>query len=391
MYRPPPSDNSIFDALAADIEHFQRKTSRSNILLVGDFNCHHSTWLGSRDVHGDLKTNDAGSACFSLCQILGLTNVVIGNTFLRNTGLAVSTLDLVLTDSSDCVSNVTLENPVGVSPHSRVAFTFKMSPKTHKTYNKISWQYHRANWEDLCKSLKSCDWIVNQDVNQTWEKVRSYIQQAMNHFIPKKDIKRNTNDQPWFTDKCAIACLHKQRMWSQYKKAPSEESKERYNKSRSDAEEVYGKARSFYAENIQKKLSENAGDPRAWWRIVNHISGKGGQSAIPTLHCEGISYETATDKAEVFKKIFASKSNIDDKNKIPPLCSNFASSSLNNIKIRAKVVKTKLLHLKSSKATGPDGISARVLCEYAGVFLKPVKSLQFIIVTRCCTKGMEMC
>jgi len=375
VYRPPPSDNSIFDALAADIEHFQRKTTRSNILLVGDFNCHHSTWLGSRDVHGAPKTNDAGSSCFSLCQILGLTNVVNGNTFLRNTGGAVSTLDLVLTDSSDSVSNVTLETPVGISPHSRVAFTFKMSPKTHKTYNKISWLYHRANWEDLCKSLKLCDWIVNHDVNQSWEKAKSNIQQAMNHFIPKKVIKRNSNDQPWFTDKCAIACFYKQKMWFQYKKAPSEETKERYNKSRLAAEEVYRKARSFYAVNIQKKLSENAGDPRAWWRIVNHISGKGGQSAIPTLHYDGISYETATDKAEVFKKNFASKSNIDDKSKIPPPCSNFASSSLNNIKIRAKVVKTKLLHLKSSKATGPDGIPARVLRECADVLSKPLSSL----------------
>ncbi|HYT44133.1 MAG TPA: reverse transcriptase family protein [Methylomirabilota bacterium] len=108
---------------------------------------------------------------------------------------------------------------------------------------------------------------------------------------------------------------------------------------------------------------------------MNHISGKGGQSEIPTLHCDGISYETATDKAEVFKKIFASKSNIDDKSKIPPLCSNLASSSLNNIKIRAKVVKSKLLHLKASKATGPDGISARVLRECASVFSKPLSSL----------------
>ena len=91
MYRPPVSDNSVFDALAADIEHFQRKTTRASVLLVGDFNCHHSTWLGSRDVHGDPKTNDAGSACFSLCQILGFKNVVIGNTFLCNTGHAVST------------------------------------------------------------------------------------------------------------------------------------------------------------------------------------------------------------------------------------------------------------------------------------------------------------
>ncbi|HYT44134.1 MAG TPA: hypothetical protein VEP90_17475 [Methylomirabilota bacterium] len=82
-------------------------------------------------------------------------------------------------------------------------------------------------------------------MNQTWDKVKSNITQAISKFI-----KRNINDQPWFTDKCAIASLLKQKMWSQYKKSPSVETRERYNKSRSYAEEVYAKARSFYSENI---------------------------------------------------------------------------------------------------------------------------------------------
>jgi len=50
-------------------------------------------------------------------------------------------------------------------------------------------------------------------------------------------------------------------------------------------------------------------------------------------------------------------------------------SSINNIKIRAKVIKQKLLHLKASKATGPDGIPARVLRECASALSKPLSSL----------------
>jgi hypothetical protein len=81
------------------------------------------------------------------------------------------------------------------------------------------------------------------------------------------------------------------------------------------------------------------------------------------------------DKAEVLKNIFASKSTIDDKGKVPPLCSNLAKKSLNKIKFRAKIIKDKLLHLESSKATGPDGIPARVLRECAHVLHKPLSSL----------------
>lgn len=375
VYHPPSSDNSIFDALAADIEFFQAKSVTSKILLVGDFNCHHSTWLGSRDVHGAPKTNEAGSACIGFCHTVGLTNLTTGNTFLRNTGLAVSCLDLVLTDSAHLVEKVTLEKPVGNSPHVRIAFNFKMTPKTHKSYNKVSWQYHRANWVGLCENLKSCDWSLDHDVNQTWEKVKNNILKGMNLFIPKKVFKRSINDQPWFTDKCAIACMNKQKAWQRYKNLQTEASKENYHKCMSEAQVIYAKARISYADNIKKKLSENSADPRAWWRIVNHISGKGGQSEIPTLEFEGTSYDSASEKAKILNSVFAAKSNIDDKGQVPPLCSNEANCSINNIKIRARIVKHKLLHLKCSKATGPDGISARVLRECADVLSKPLTSL----------------
>ena len=100
VYRPPrPSDDKIFDALAHDVEHFQAGSTKTRVLLFGDFNCHHSTWLGSMDMHGKPKTNSAGVACYSLCQTSGLVNVITGNTFLRNKGNAESTLDLILTDN----------------------------------------------------------------------------------------------------------------------------------------------------------------------------------------------------------------------------------------------------------------------------------------------------
>ena len=44
---------------------------------------------------------------------------------------------------------------------------------------------------------------------------------------------------------------------------------------------------------------------------------------------------------------------------------------LNRIKIKLRDVRKKLQQLKSNKATGPDGIPARVLCEFADVLPKP--------------------
>ena len=125
-------------------------------------------------------------------------------------------------------------------------------------------------------------------------------------------------------------------------------------------------------------MAENTANPRVWWQIVNNISGKGGHSDIPTLLHNGISYETALEKAEILKDIFVSKSTIDNSGKVPILLSNYADKPLNSVKIRKKIIESKLKHLKMSKATGPDGIPARILRECAHSLAKPLSGLFYL-------------
>ena len=58
----------------------------------------------------------------------------------------------------------------------------------------------------MCDHLKTCDWGNTSDVNQKWAIVHDNVKEAMNYFILKVVIKCKVDDQPWFTDKCAIVC-----------------------------------------------------------------------------------------------------------------------------------------------------------------------------------------
>ena len=108
-------------------------------------------------------------------------------------------------------------------------------------------------------------------------------------------------------------------------------------------------------------MSEDGGNPKAWWKIVNHVIGNGAHSEIPTLVDNGISYETVEEKAEILKEMFAAKSNLEDEGKVPTWQENMSPKSLCKVKFRVSKVQRKLKSLKSGKATGPDGIPARVL------------------------------
>jgi len=174
VYRLPASDATIFGSFAKDIELIQLKREKSVILIVGDFNCHHSDWLGSKDCNGDSKTNESGNECFDLCQTLGLVNMVKGNTFLRNVEAAISVLDLAITDSPKLFSDVQLSKPIGVSPHACVKLQMNQACKSHQCYSKTSWKYHLAKWDCMKLELTNCDWNIDQDdVDAIWKNLKA--------------------------------------------------------------------------------------------------------------------------------------------------------------------------------------------------------------------------
>ena len=122
------------------------KLIKENLVFVlGDFNCHHDLWLGSMDVHGNPKTNDAGNACYTMCQLLSLTNLVKENTFVCNSGHTKYVLDLVLTDFPNLIKNMMIKNPIGSSPHARISLKINLVPACRVIYKKTSWLYHKAN------------------------------------------------------------------------------------------------------------------------------------------------------------------------------------------------------------------------------------------------------
>ena len=185
--------------------------TNSKMMLFGDFNCHHLTWLNSANMHGESKTNSAGLACFAMCQTVGLVNLVVGNTFLCNKGHGEPTSDLVLTDSHKQAKNVSLGNAIGSSSHCRVKVTLRTAPVLNKTYSKVSWKYHRADWIGMNKYLKGAYWGNSCNVDWRWTSIKDSIKKAMDVYIPNVIIKHSVSDQPWFTDKCAIACSRKEK------------------------------------------------------------------------------------------------------------------------------------------------------------------------------------
>ena len=69
-YRSPSADDHIYDCLVNTVSRIQQADERAGFLVMGDFNCHHSDWLGSR------LTNDHGCAAYEFVSELNLSQLV---------------------------------------------------------------------------------------------------------------------------------------------------------------------------------------------------------------------------------------------------------------------------------------------------------------------------
>ena len=123
-------------------------------------------------------------------------------------------------------------------------------------------------------------------------------------------------------------------------------------------------------------------DPKQWCKLVKSVTDSSKTSAIPPLFHDGQVYNQACDKSELLKNTFAANAQVDDGGKRPKLASK-TSAVLSSLKFQPKKVYRKLHNLDTSKANGPDGISATVLKNYAPeLALIPAKLFQLSVDTK---------
>ena len=132
VYRPPSANNAIIDYLDSNILQKLEEFGAHSVMLIGDFNVHHTDWLGSH------STDAGGRQMLQLANCLGLEQIVDEPT--RENQI----LDLVLTDLP--ASSTTLAN-VGTSDHNPVLVQLNVPAfYSDKPYQRNVWLYEQANY-----------------------------------------------------------------------------------------------------------------------------------------------------------------------------------------------------------------------------------------------------
>ena len=140
-YRPPSAeDPSVTDYFDRVLPTMRRRGDA--VILIGDFNWHNESWLGSN------KTTDAGVHAEGVFALHGLEQLVDMPTRGENI------LDLILTDIHASRVKVSDREPIGKSDHcvliADVALSLAREPRTNRTV----WDYAKADWGRLRKHFR---------------------------------------------------------------------------------------------------------------------------------------------------------------------------------------------------------------------------------------------
>ena len=104
--------------------------------------------------------------------------------------------------------------------------------------------------------------------------------------------------------------------------------------------------------------------PTDFWQIANSVLNKG-KSAISPIFNSLVVLSSASNKEKLFAETFSKNSNLDDAGISLPVFPFRTTLKLHNISVTPKMLKTFIMNLDLSKASGPDCIPIVVLkiCE----------------------------
>ncbi|KAL9962114.1 hypothetical protein ACROYT_G031188 [Oculina patagonica] len=238
------------------------------------------------------------------------------------------------------------------------ALKFKRSNRVRrKTYD-----YKRADFDDLRSRLQllPSDMSHSDDVDIYWSQWKDLFLATVAECVPMKTI-RDTNSPPWIDREVKLALRRKYRALRKYRENKTVERKLKLGSLSNEIKKLVRQKHHDYLLKIEGSLEEN---PKLFWNyhkaILHHRSGSNTEITF-----DGKSAKTAAGKAELFNAYFCSvfTSSKQDKARSLQMYPMRMNMEISEITLSFNEVRDCLSILDPSKATGPDGIPARILKE----------------------------
>ena len=344
LYRPPSCPVSFFDNFCSAL-HFLNPSQFSSFVLLGDFNIDFCS------------THPYFCKLQSVTQPFSLSQVVTTPTHLNSNGNH-TIIDLVFVSHEQQISDCSVIAPLANSDHCglRVTLSWKMPQRMTPMRPRTVWRYKDANFAKARDMINAINWssVLPMDNPDTAAMVwQNKFLDIMDECIPAQRLPRRRK-LPWLT-KNVVRYMRKRN--AAFKKAKKNNFRN-MSKYKNLRNKVTSLLRQEKASHFEKLKPSNM---KQFWKAVKSLTKK--DSSVPTLHLEGATASLNTEKASMLNKFFASCFNPS----LDPLHEDDRENDIQSSTCPPDYYCTEeevlalIQSLDVSKASGPDGISIRML------------------------------
>ena len=272
-----------------------------------------------------------------------------------------------------------IRRPVLDSDHSTLCSQLNFKVQPCKAFTRKIWLYNQADIEGLNNFIRSLDWdtcFQSSDINVIWQSWKKNYFQALNLSIPNKICQIRPNDKPWYTSALRTLRRKLDRLYKKAKQTKKLADHAKFTSARVLYFNECKQAKAEYLTNLENKINNpNFIGNRSWWSTVKpFITNKNKEISHIVENNQVISDENeiATSLNNFF---LASASLNNEPDEIPDNNIVYNDSSLDSITVNEQDVADVIKTLKTNKASGPDGISPKMLSLCSSALVKPLTRL----------------
>ncbi|CAC5382827.1 unnamed protein product [Mytilus coruscus] len=318
IYRTPSNRSQEYTKQLNTLTTEACSKGYSHILIMGDYNFPEINWDSWNSPGESTESNEY--KFLENLQENFLFQHVTRPTRWRGTNTP-HTLDLILTNEENMISNLEYQSPLGKSDHCTMKFDFSCYTNI-KSKPKIIKLFSRGNYIKIKEELDNIKWSEllqkENDINENWRSVLSIIQDMDKKYIPTKERKQI-------------------------------EVRKEYNKIRNQVKSRVNKLKREYEKNLSEKAKEN---PKAIWSYIKSKTKT--KEGIGDLHLDP--EDTKSDKTEDNRKkakllveYFSSVFTKELDGVVPSPTPVLVTKVMSNQKIKEEVVLKYLNALKIDK------------------------------------------
>ena len=366
-YRPPHDDIIDFCDMLDDI---MTTTSGQyqNYIIMGDTNAR------NKEFWDEDKTTTEGRILKAWLDSSNLEQLIHEPTRIMN-------------DSRSCIDHICTSNPyiiseAGVRPkiasdHHPIFAVLKSKCPRPQAFKRMVWDYKRGDYDTFRKKLLDAPWYMCYNSNDIDVIVDNWIKMFISiaeTCIPHYETVIRPCDKNFMNSDLREMMRKRDRLFELSKQSNNDNLKERYRILRN---KIVSECRNAKAKQEQKEndtISNVDTANKQWWSLYKEMINKGKNSSVGPLMDGDKLITDDIQRANLLNTFFTDQTCLDDSHAwLPP-------ETQNPLVIDQKITDAVeiygiLIHLDTSKATGPDGISNRLLKEASVSIAEPLSRL----------------